>query len=85
MTPDMQRKITTAAHAAGEVASSAMAAILETFGTGDELSSEASIGRCKCAALSLWSQIACAVPGNSAEHCLINSMQRQQQGLPPQA
>ena len=37
MTPDMQRKITTAAHAAGEVASSAMAAIQETFGTGDEL------------------------------------------------
>ena len=34
MTPDMQRKITSAAHAAGQAASAAMAAVLETFGSG---------------------------------------------------
>ena len=35
MTPDMQRKITSAAHTAGQAASAAMTAVLETFGSGE--------------------------------------------------
>lgn len=47
MTPDMQRKITVAAHAAGEAASSAMAAVLETFGAGTELIADVKVAGIK--------------------------------------